>query len=103
MILHLDRQLVHVLPSEVMTDVVIAGTVIATEVSRQRRENPSGRKLQEPAVRDGVETVAPCVIDLPLQAVPHAFHGRELKPVVVAVGAGRKLGYCPESRIGRLE
>lgn len=29
-----------------------AGAVVATEVSGQRRENPSGRKLQEPAIRD---------------------------------------------------
>src|SRR5664279_1659451 len=102
MISHFDWQLVHILPIEVVPDVVIAGTVIATEVSRERGEDPSRGELQEPAVRDGVEAMAPGVVDLPLQAVPHAFHGRQLKPVIVAVGAGRKLRHCGESRIGRL-
>ena len=46
--------------------------------------------------------MAPGVIDLPLQSVAHAFHCRQLKPVIVAVGAGRKLRHCGESRIGRL-
>src|ERR1035438_9309210 len=32
----------------------------------------------------------------------HAFHGRQLKAVIVAVGARQELGYRPESRIGRL-
>src|SRR5580658_5866970 len=43
--------------------------------------------------------MAPGVIDLSLQAMPQPLLGRELKAVVVAVGAGRKLGYGPESRI----
>jgi hypothetical protein len=59
MISHFDWQLVHILPIEVVPDVVIAGTVIATEVSRERGEDPSRGELQEPAVRDGVEAMAP--------------------------------------------
>src|ERR1700733_13234546 len=43
--------------------------------------------------------MAPGVINLPLQAVSHPLLGRKLKAVVVAVGAGRKLGYSTESRI----
>ena len=43
--------------------------------------------------------MAPGVIDLPLKAVSHPLLGRELQAVVVAVGAGRKLGYRTESRI----
>src|SRR5271166_3366156 len=46
--------------------------------------------------------MAPCVIDLPLQAVSHAFHSRQLQAVVVAVGARRKLCYRREPRIGWL-
>src|ERR1035441_819584 len=99
---HFDWQLIHVLPGEVMPDIVIAWAVIATEVTRQRGENSSGGKLQEPAVRDGVEAMAPGVIDLPLQAVAHAFHGCQLKAVIVAVGASRKLRHRGESRIGGL-
>src|SRR5271157_1865955 len=102
MILYFDRQLVYVLPIKVVPDVVIAGAVIATEVTRQRGENSSGGKLQEPAVGDGVEAMAPCVIDLPLQAVSHAFHSRQLQAVIVAVGTRGKLCYRREPRIGWL-
>ena len=99
---HLDRQFVHILRVEIVPNVVVAGAVIAAQVSGQRGENPSGGELQEPAVGDFVQAMAPGVIDLPLQAVPHALHGRELKAVVVAVGAGRELRHRRESRIGRL-
>src|ERR1017187_712027 len=102
MILYFDRQHIYILPIEVVPDVVVARAVIAAEVSRQWREDASGGELQEPAVRDGVEAMAPGVVDLTLQAVTHAFHGRQLQAVVVAVGSGRKLRHRGEPRIGRL-
>ena len=102
MVVDFDRQHIDILPIEVVPDVVIAWAVITTEVSRQGRENASGGELQEPAVRDGIEAMAPGVVNLSLEAVTHAFHGRQLQAVVVAVGSGRKLRHRGESRIGRL-
>src|SRR5271166_1777300 len=102
MVCHFDRKLVHILPIEVMTDIVVAGSVVTTEVPRQRRENATRGKLQKPAVRDGVEAMTPGVIDLPLQAMAHAFHRRQLQTVIVAVGSGRKLCHRGESWVGRL-
>ena len=66
---HLYRQSVDVLSREVVSDVVIARTIIASQFSRQRRENPTRRKLKEPAVRYCVQAMTPSVVDLPLQPV----------------------------------
>ncbi len=97
-----DRQLIDILRVEIVPDVVIARTVIAGQLSRQRRKNPSGGELKESAVRDRIHAAAPGVVDLPLQAVAQALHGGQLQAVVVAVRAGGELRHRAESRIGGL-
>src|SRR6516165_11679906 len=48
-VLRLEGQDVGVLRGEVLASVVVAIAIIARQVSRQRRQNSSGRKLQKPA------------------------------------------------------
>src|SRR5208282_2277129 len=88
---HPDRQLIDILRVEIVSDVIVAGTIIAGQVSRQRRENPSRGKRKEPSVRDRIHATAPSVVDLSLQAMAEPFHCGQLKTVVVAVRAGGKL------------
>ena len=45
-----DRQLINVLGCEVVPHVVVAGTVLAAKLARQRRKNGSGGEWQESAV-----------------------------------------------------
>ncbi len=71
-----DRQLINVLGGEVVPHVVVAGTVLAAKLARQRRENGSGGEWQESAVRDRVHAVAPRVVGLDLNAVPQPLVGR---------------------------
>jgi hypothetical protein len=52
--------------------------------------------LQEAAVGNRVQTVAPSVVDLSLKSVAHALQGGQLKAVVMTVGAGRELCHCAE-------
>src|SRR5271168_2049498 len=85
---HSYRQLIHILRVEVVPDVVVARTVIAGQISRQRRKNPSRRERQEPSVRDRIHTTAPGVVDLSLQAMAQSLHRGQLKTVVVAVRTG---------------
>ena len=63
---------------------------------------PLAGELQESAVGDFIHAAAPRVVDLTLQTVPHTLHRRQLKPVIVAVCAGRELCHRRESRIGWL-
>ena len=102
MVPYLDRQLVHILPGEVVANVVIARAVIAAEISRQRRKNPPSRKLQETSIRDRVQAMAPGVVDLSLEAMSETLHGGELQAVVVTVRARSKLTHGGKPGIGRL-
>ena len=92
---HFDRQLINVLRVEIVPDVIVARAIVAGQVSRQRRENPSRGKRKESSVRDRIHATAPGVIDLPLQAVSQALHRGQLKAVVVAVRAGENCVTAP--------
>src|SRR5271166_2282848 len=85
-----------------MPHVVIARPVVASQVARQGRKNPSSRELQKSSIRDSVHAAAPGVVDLPLQAMSQSLRGGYLKAVIVAVLAGGKLCHRAESWIGRL-
>src|SRR5208282_1292237 len=100
---HFHRQLIHVLPAEIVADVIVARTIITGQVSGQRRKNPARRERQESSVRDRIHTTAPGVVELSLQAMAEALHRGQLKTVVVTVRAGRKLRHRSESRISRLQ
>ena len=93
MALHLDGKLVDILGIEVVPNVVVAGSIIASEIAGQGRKNPSGGEGQESAVRNGVHAAAEIVVNRALDAVREALGGRQLKAVVVAVGTGGELGY----------
>src|SRR5580692_9008710 len=80
-----DGQLIHILRIEVVPDVIVAWTIVAGQVSGQRRENPTRRKLKESSVRNCIHAVAPRVVELSLQTVPQALHRGELKAGVMAV------------------
>src|SRR5208283_5773312 len=99
---HSDRQLINILRVEIVPDVVVTRPMIASQVSRQRRENPSGGKRKEPSVRDRIQATAPSVVNLSLQALAEPFHRGQLKTVVVAVRAGGKLRHCSESCVSRV-
>src|SRR5208283_4617907 len=99
---HSDRQLIHILCIEIVPDVIVARTVVASQVSRQRRENPSRGKRKEPSVRDRIHATAPGVVDLSLQAMAEPLHRGQLKTVVMTVRAGGELRHCAESWISRL-
>ena len=60
------------------------------------------REGQEAAVRHRVQTMAPRIIHLDLDAVRQTLIRRQLQTVVVAVGAGIQLRHLPEARIFRL-
>src|ERR1700732_2922527 len=102
MVPNFDRQLIHVLRIEIVQDVIVARTIIAGQLSRQRRENPSRGELKESSVRDCIHAMAPGVVDLSLQTVSEPLHCCQLKTVVVTVLACGELGHCAESWIGRL-
>src|SRR5579862_2970168 len=85
---NVDGQLIHILRVEVVPDVIVAGTVIAGQLSWQRRKNPSRRKLKESSVRNRIHTAAPRVVELSLQTVPQALHRGELKAVVMTILPG---------------
>src|SRR5580704_18577000 len=85
---HSNRQLIHILSVEIVPDVVVARTIIAGQISRQRRKNPSRREGKESSVRDRIHATAPGVVDLSLQAMAESLHCGQLKAVVVAVRAG---------------
>src|ERR1700690_3867379 len=91
-----DRQLIHILGIQTVPDVIVAGTVIAGQLSRKRRKNPSCRKLKESSIRYRIHAAAPRVVELSLQTVPQALHRRELKTVVMTVLAGGELGHGAE-------
>src|SRR5208283_3025903 len=99
---HFELQLINILRVEIVPDVIVARPIIAGQVSRQRRENPSCRKRKEPSVRDRIHATAPSVVDLSLQAMAEPFHRGQLKTVVVAVRAGGKLRHCSESCVSRV-
>ena len=88
---------------EVVPDVVVARAVIASQISGQRRKNPSGGKRQESAVRDGIHATAEVVVKRALQTVGEALRGRELKAVVMTVCAGGELRHRRKSGISRLQ
>src|SRR5580658_7328924 len=100
---HFDRQLINILRVEIVPDVIVAGTIITGQVSRQRRENATSGKRKEPSVRDRIQAAAPGVVDLPLQAMSQALHRGQLKAVVVAVRAGGELRHRAESWICGLQ
>src|SRR5208283_5989844 len=99
---HFDRQLINILRVEIVPDVIVAWTIVAGQVSRQRRENPSCGKRKESSVRDRIHATAPGVVELPLQTMSEALHRGQLKTVVMAICAGGELSHRAESRIGRL-
>src|SRR5208283_3943940 len=99
---HFERQLINILRVEIVPDVIVARTIIAGQVSRQRRENPSRGKRKEPSVRDRIHATAPGVVDLSLQAMAEPLHRGQLKTVVMTVRAGGELRHCAESWISRL-
>src|SRR5271155_2520459 len=88
---HSDRQLINILRVEIVPDVIVAWAIIAGQASRQRRQNPSCRKRKESSVRDCIHATTPVVVDLSLQTMSEALHRGQLKPVIVAVRAGREL------------
>ena len=102
MIPHFDRQLIHILRVEIVPDVVVARTIVAGQLSRQRGKNPSRRELQESSVRDRIHATAPGVVDLSLQTMAESLHRGQLKTVVVTVLASGELRDRAESWIGRL-
>src|SRR5580698_5059288 len=63
---NMDGQLIHILRIEVLPDVVVARTVIAGQISGQRRKNAARRELKEASVRNRIHAAAPGVVDLPL-------------------------------------
>src|ERR1700690_522225 len=85
---HFNWQLIHILRIEIAPDVVVARTIIAGQISRQRRKNPSRRERKEASVRDRIHATAPGVVDLALQAMAEPLHRGQLKTVVVAVRTG---------------
>src|ERR1017187_2818635 len=99
---NVEGQLIHILRVEIVPDVIVARTVIAGQLSGQRRKNPSRRELKESSVRNRVHAAAPRVVELSLQTVPQALHRGELKAVVMTVLPGGELGHRAESWIGWL-
>ncbi len=71
-----DRQLINVLRGEVVAHVVIAGAVLAAQLTGKRRKNSAGGERKESAVGDRIHAAAPSVVDLDLQAVPQPLVGR---------------------------
>src|ERR1700692_1049703 len=69
---NVEGQLIHILRVEIVADVIVARTVIAGQLSGQRRKNPSRRELKESSVRNRVHAAAPRVVELSLQTVPQA-------------------------------
>src|ERR1022692_1911344 len=59
---NVDGQLIHILRVQIVPDVIVARTVIAGQLSGQRRENSSRRELQESSVRNRIHTAAPRVV-----------------------------------------
>src|SRR5271170_8377766 len=98
---HSNRQLIHILCIEIVPDVVVARTIIAGQISRQRRKNPSRRERKESSVRDRIHATAPGVVELSLQAMAEPLHRGQLKAVVVTVLASGELCDRAESGIGR--
>src|ERR1700686_2684384 len=99
---NVEGQLIHILRVEIVPDVIVARTVIAGQLSRQRRKNPSRRELKESSVRNRVHAAAPRVVELSLQTVPQALHRGELKAVIMTVLPGSELSHGAESWIGWL-
>src|SRR4029077_12018015 len=97
-----DRQLIQILPIEIVPDVVVAWAVIAGEFSRQRGKDPSRGKLKESPVRNCTHAAAPGVFDLSLQTMSEPLCRLQLKSVVVTVLASGKLRHRAESLVGRL-
>src|SRR5208282_6028340 len=100
---HSNRQLIHILRVEIVPDVIVARTIIAGQISRQRRKNPSRGKRKESSVRDRIHATTPGVVELPLQAMAEALHRGQLKTVVVTVRAGGELRNRAESCIRWLQ
>src|ERR1700683_1382351 len=95
---HSDRQLIDILRVEIVPDVIVARTIIAGQISRQRRKNPSRRERKESSVRDGIQATAPSVVDLSLQAMAESLHRGQLETVVMAGCTGGKTGARLECR-----
>src|ERR1035437_6008425 len=85
---NVDGQLIHILRVEVVPDVIVARTVIAGQLSWQRRKNPSRRELKESSVRNRIHAAPPRVVELSLHAVPRALHRGELKAFVMTFPPG---------------
>src|SRR5271166_1656497 len=101
-ILKVNWQLIHILRVEIVPDVIVARTVIAGQLSGQRRKNPSRGELKESSVRNRIHAAAPRVVELSLQTVPQALHRSKLKAVVMTVLPSGKLSHRAESWIGWL-
>ena len=100
---NVDGQLIHILRVEVVPDVIVARTIIAGQLSRQRRKNSSRRELKESSIRNCIHAAAPRVVELSLKTVPQALHRGELKAVVMTVLACGELGHCAEPWISWLQ
>ena len=87
----MDRQLINILGCEIVAHVVVAGSVLAAQLTRQRRKNGAGGERKESAVRDRIHTMAPGVVRLNLEAVAEALVSGQLETVVMAVRAGVQL------------
>ena len=98
---NLPRELVHIIGGEIVANVVIAWPTVARQIAGNRRQNAVRGKLQKTSVRDRIDAMAPCVVDLELHPVTEPLLGRQLKAVVMAVGARAELSHRAEARIRR--
>src|SRR5579863_5809487 len=83
--------MVNVLSVEIVSDVVVARTIVPCQVRWEGRENSSRRKLQESAVGDGVHATAPGVVQLSHKGASKMLHRGDLQPVVMTIRSSGKL------------
>src|ERR1019366_86843 len=81
----------------------VARTVIAGQLSGQRRKNPSRRELKESYVRNRAHAAAPSVVELSLYILTQELHRGELKAVVMTPLPSSELGHRAEPWIGWLQ
>src|SRR5580693_2714365 len=91
MVSNLDRQFIDILSVEIVANVVIARTIVPRQVSGERGEDSSGRKLQKPAIGDGVHAAAHGVVQLPHETISKTLYGGYLQPIIMAV--------CPRGKL----
>src|SRR5579871_646372 len=94
-----DGQLINILCGQVVSDIVVAGAVLAAEFARQWGQDRATGEWKESAVGNRVHAVAPRVVDEDLNALRQAFVRRELQAIVMAVCASVQLRYRSKARI----